>query len=84
MLAARDDLIDGPARTIVVVSHVTPIKVLLGDAVGSGLEISFRIEVAPASISVISYFEGPDDVRRALVRSANTRPLPPALAGFGG
>lgn len=43
-------------RTLVLVSHVTPIKVLVGRALGAPLESVYRMELSPASISVVSYF----------------------------
>ena len=57
-------------RTVVVVSHVTPIKVLVADAVGAPLEAVFRMELTPASVTVLSYF--PDD--RASMRLYNALP----------
>lgn len=54
---ARDRIRDTyPAQTVVVVSHVTPIKVLVClalDAPSSGL---YRMELAPASLTTISWF----------------------------
>lgn len=42
-------------RTVVVVSHVTPIKTLVADALDAPLEAVFRMELTPASVSVIGY-----------------------------
>ena len=42
-------------RTVVVVSHVTPIKTLVADALDAPLAAVFRMELTPASISVIGY-----------------------------
>ncbi len=50
MLAAQ------PGRTLVLVSHVTPIKVLVGRALGAPLDAVYRMELSPASISVVSYY----------------------------
>ena len=50
-----------PARRRSSVSHVTPIKTLVADALGAPLEAVYRMELAPASVTVISYFRvGPD------------------------
>jgi len=57
-------------RTVVVVSHVTPIKVLVADAVSAPLEAVFRMELTPASVTVLSYFA--DD--RASMRMYNALP----------
>ena len=50
-----------PGKTVVVVSHVTPIKTLVADALGAPLEAVYRMELAPASVTVISYFLGGRD-----------------------
>ncbi|MDF9715818.1 bifunctional RNase H/acid phosphatase [Nocardioides sp. ChNu-153] len=47
--------------TVVVVSHVTPIKVLVAHALGAPLEAVFRMELAPASVTVVGHFAGDDD-----------------------
>ncbi len=43
-------------RTVVVVSHVTPIKTLVANALKAPLDAVFRMELSPASISVISFY----------------------------
>jgi ribonuclease H / adenosylcobalamin/alpha-ribazole phosphatase len=43
-------------RTVVVVSHVTPIKILVSNALGAPLDGVFRMELSPASVSVVSYY----------------------------
>ncbi len=45
-----------PAERVLVVAHVTPIKVLVADAVGAPLGSLYRMELAPASISTIAWF----------------------------
>ncbi len=57
-------------RTVLVVSHVTPIKVLVAHALGAPLDAVYRMEMAPASVSVVSFFE---DAHAAL-RMFNARP----------
>jgi ribonuclease H / adenosylcobalamin/alpha-ribazole phosphatase len=63
-------------QTIVVVSHVTPIKTLVAEALGAPLDSVFRMELAPASVSVVSYFNvGPDgDIPMSSLRLYNARP----------
>jgi len=52
--AACDDLLEDAAdRTVVVVSHVSPIKAALAWALGVGDEVAWRCYVAPASIMTI-------------------------------
>jgi probable phosphoglycerate mutase len=67
-------------RTVVVVSHVTPIKIALASALGAPLEALFRMELAPASVSVVSYYPDPDGEDRPSVRLLNA--LPPGRSGF--
>jgi len=56
-LAARDRLLAAhPEQTIVVVSHVTPIKLLVADALGAPIEAIYRMELAPASISSVQWW----------------------------
>ncbi|MGN6781232.1 MAG: bifunctional RNase H/acid phosphatase [Marmoricola sp.] len=74
VLEGRDRLLAAhPGRTVVVVSHVTPIKVLVADALGAPLEAVFRMELAPASVTVISYHAEADRMRGSL-RLFNARP----------
>jgi probable phosphoglycerate mutase len=55
-------------RTVVVVSHVTPIKVLVARAVDAPLSSLFRMELSTASVSVVSFFgePGSDDLRGSM------------------
>ncbi|GAW51627.1 MULTISPECIES: bifunctional RNase H/acid phosphatase [unclassified Nocardioides] len=64
-------------KTVVVVSHVTPIKTLVAHAVDAPLEAVYRMELTPASVTVLSYF---DD--RASMRMYNA--LPPGNDAFTG
>ena len=71
-------------KTVVVVSHVTPIKTLVAHAVDAPLESVFRMELSPASVSVLSFFLGGKDgtEERASMRMFNA--LPPGNDPFGG
>jgi len=56
--AACDDLVDeARERTVVVVSHVSPIKAAAAWAMGVGDEVSWRLFLAPASITRIAVGE---------------------------
>ena len=57
-------------RTVVVVSHVSPIKAAVGWALGAGIELSWRSHLSPASITRIQ-------VRRTgpILYSFNEEPL---------
>jgi broad specificity phosphatase PhoE/ribonuclease HI len=61
-------------RTVVVVSHVTPIKTLVARALGAPLESVFRMELSPASVTVVSFFPEVDGKERASMRLYNARP----------
>ena len=77
VLAARDRLVGAHAgRTVVVTSHVTPIKTLVADALQAPLDAVFRMELSPASITVITYYAD----GRASLRLFNA--LPPARDAF--
>ncbi|KUJ37236.1 acid phosphatase [Streptomyces albus subsp. albus] len=55
--AARDRLIARYAgRTVLVVSHVTPIKTLVRLALGAPAESLFRMELSAASLSAVAYY----------------------------
>ena len=77
-------LADHAGRSVVVVSHVTPIKTLVAHAVDAPLDAVFRMELTPASVSVLSFFGGAGDgtARRASMRMYNA--LPPSRSDLGG
>ncbi|MFI8294903.1 bifunctional RNase H/acid phosphatase [Streptomyces nigra] len=55
--AARDKLIAAYAgRTVLLVTHVTPIKTLVRLALGAPAESLFRMELSAASLSAIAYY----------------------------
>lgn len=55
--AARDRLLaEYAGRTVLLVSHVTPIKTLLRLALGAPPEALFRMELSAASLSAVAYY----------------------------
>jgi probable phosphoglycerate mutase len=57
VLAARDGLLERFARrTVLVVSHVTPIKTLIRDALGAPPESLYAMELSAASLSVVTCY----------------------------
>jgi ribonuclease H / adenosylcobalamin/alpha-ribazole phosphatase len=58
-----------------VVSHVTPIKIMVADALDAPLSAVFRMELSTASVSVVSFFEesGNSGIRGSL-RLYNAQP----------
>ncbi|MFL6131343.1 MAG: bifunctional RNase H/acid phosphatase [Nocardioidaceae bacterium] len=64
-------------HTLLAVTHVTPIKVLVAHAMGAPLESVHRMELAPASVTVLSFYgDG-----RASLRMFNARPTEAAFIG---
>jgi ribonuclease H / adenosylcobalamin/alpha-ribazole phosphatase len=63
--AARDRIVAGhPGQTVVVVTHVTPIKTLLRAALGAPLGAVYRLHLDPASLCVVDWYaEGQPVVR---------------------
>ena len=61
VLAALERLLARHAgRTVVVASHVTPIKVVVAEALQAPLTSQFRMELRPASVTVVTFFTPPD------------------------
>ncbi|MFJ1746511.1 bifunctional RNase H/acid phosphatase [Streptomyces sp. NPDC088116] len=55
--AARDRLLDRyQGRTVLLVTHVTPVKILVQLALGAPPESLFRMELSAASTSVVAYY----------------------------
>jgi len=74
----RDRLLDAHAgQAVLAVTHVTPIKVMVRLALDAPLESLFRMELAPASVTVISWFPG----GAASMRMFNGRPMESAFLG---
>ena len=62
-------------KTVVVVSHVTPIKILVAHAVDAPLTALFRMELSTASVCVVSFFGEPSsDGIRGSMRLYNAQP----------
>ena len=61
-------------RTVAAVSHVTPIKILVSEAMGldpTGGDLMRRMELSPASVCVVTFVSDPDEPGRA--RSGSLR-----------
>jgi ribonuclease H / adenosylcobalamin/alpha-ribazole phosphatase len=74
----RDRLIAAyPGKTVLAVSHVTPITVLVRLALGAPIESLFKLQLAPASVTVVSWYpEG-----QSTLRMFNARPTEAAFLG---
>ncbi|MEZ0580412.1 bifunctional RNase H/acid phosphatase [Nocardioides sp. MH1] len=79
VVAGLERLLDRHAgRTVVVVSHVTPIKTLVARALQAPLDAVFRMELTPASVTVLSFYPDPSapdgSGHRASMRLYNALP----------
>jgi probable phosphoglycerate mutase len=66
-----------PGKTVIAVTHVTPIKVLVKLALEAPLDSLFRMELAPASVTVVSWYAD----GQASMRMFNGRPMESAFLG---
>jgi ribonuclease H / adenosylcobalamin/alpha-ribazole phosphatase len=65
--AARDRVVSAyPGKTVLVVSHVTPIKLLLRDALDAPMNAVFRLHLDLASLSVVDWFAASPSVVRLI------------------
>ncbi|MFD7709605.1 histidine phosphatase family protein, partial [Streptomyces sp. NPDC059786] len=72
--AARSDLATEYAgRTVLLVSHVTPIKTLVRLALGAPSESLFRMELSAASLSAIAYYADGNATLRLLNDTSHLR-----------
>ncbi|CAM5389966.1 bifunctional RNase H/acid phosphatase [Streptomyces aurantiogriseus] len=73
--ATRDKLIAAYAgRTVLLVTHVTPIKTLVRLALGAPPESLFRMELSAASLSVVAYYADGNASVRLLNDTSHLRP----------
>ena len=76
MLGALDRIVSKHAGSrVLVVSHVTPIKTLVAQALGAPLQSALRMELSPASVTAVAYF--PDratGARAASLKAYNAGP----------
>jgi broad specificity phosphatase PhoE/ribonuclease HI len=63
--AARDRVMsEHPAKTVLIVTHVTPIKMMLRDALDAPMNAVYRLHLDLASLSIVDWFaESPSVVR---------------------
>jgi len=64
-------------QTVVVVSHVSPIKLLLGEALGAGDAVLHRLYLDPAGVSVVDFWADGGVAVRAVNDTAHL-PAPPS------
>ncbi|MFE9063569.1 bifunctional RNase H/acid phosphatase [Streptomyces violaceusniger] len=72
--ASRDKLIARyTSRTVLLVTHVTPIKTLVRLALGAPPETLFRMELSAASLSAVAYYADGNASLRLLNETAHLR-----------
>ncbi|MEU1190137.1 bifunctional RNase H/acid phosphatase [Streptomyces sp. NPDC005859] len=73
--ATRDRLVAAYAgRTVLLVTHVTPIKTFVRLALGAPPESLFRMELSAASVSVVAYYADGNASVRLLNDTSHLRP----------
>ncbi|MGA5037928.1 bifunctional RNase H/acid phosphatase [Streptomyces capoamus] len=73
--AARDKLVAAHAgRTVLLVTHVTPIKTLVRLALGAPPESLFRMELSAASLSAVAYYADGNASVRLFNDTSHLRP----------
>ena len=59
VVRARDQVLARyPRQSVLVVSHVTPIKVLVADALGAPMSALYRMELSPATLTEVQWYAG--------------------------
>jgi probable phosphoglycerate mutase len=83
---ARERLLESyRGQTVVVVSHVTPIKTIVAHALEAPVTAQFRMQLTPGSVTVMSYRDPDQPGPPAAVRLLNALPPPqPAFVDPGG
>ncbi|MGW1667809.1 bifunctional RNase H/acid phosphatase [Streptomyces sp. NPDC002324] len=72
--ATRDELVAAHrGRTVLLVSHVTPIKTLVRLALGAPPEALFRMELSAASLSALAYYADGNATLRLLNDTSHLR-----------
>ncbi|ULR50262.1 bifunctional RNase H/acid phosphatase [Streptomyces deccanensis] len=72
--ATRDDLVAAHrGRTVLLVTHVTPIKTLVRLALGAPPESLFRMELSAASLSALAYYADGNATLRLLNDTSHLR-----------
>jgi ribonuclease H / adenosylcobalamin/alpha-ribazole phosphatase len=69
---ARDQLLARfPERTVLVVTHVTPVKLLVREALGAPMTALYRMELSPATLTEIQWYAGGQASLRRFNDAAN-------------
>ncbi len=63
------------AQTILIVSHVSPIKIMTGIATGAPLESTFRMELPPCSLTTLAWFPDGNSSMFSFAEASHLREL---------
>ena len=75
MRAACEDVRAAGENLTVVVTHVSPIKAAVAWALGVGYEITWRMFVAPASVTFFMQTSTPCSIASLVERAPSARPM---------
>ncbi len=64
-----------PGQSVIVVAHVTPIKLMVSDAVGAPIDSVYRMELPPCSISKVAWFPDGNSSMFSFAEAAHLRDL---------
>ncbi len=74
--AARVEVVERFAgERVLVVAHVTPIKLMVADAVGAPLDSLYRMELPPCSLSALAWFPDGNSSMFSFAEAAHLRDL---------
>ncbi len=73
---ARASSSGAPGERVLVVAHVTPIKLLVSAAVGAPLESVYRMELPPCSLSTLAWFPDGNASMFSFAEAAHLRDVP--------
>ena len=74
VLGAREEVIARfPGERVLVVAHVTPIKIMVAHAVGAPLGSLYRMELPPCSLSSLAWFPDGNSSMFSFAESAHLR-----------
>ena len=72
----REAVIKGyPAQTVLIVSHVSPIKLMTGIATGAPLESAYRMELPPCSLTSLVWFPDGNSSMFSFAEASHLREL---------
>jgi probable phosphoglycerate mutase len=80
--SARERVVkEHPGATLLVVSHVTPIKLLVRLALGAPMTALYRMELEPASVTLVDWYDDDMASLRAFNDASHLRGAAPTSAG---